>query len=352
MSASTPPESPSDAASLASENAADHGDAAAQSEVVVLGSANVDHILAVERLPAAGETVLAESEMRGPGGKGLNQAVAAARAGAGTDFIGAVGDDDGGALLRAALGASGVGTSGLRTSVEPTGEATVVVGQDGENLIVVSRRANATVTDLTAADRAAIAAARVLLCQLEVPVSVVLAAARWARASTTMFILNAAPAGAVPAEVWSLTDLLVVNESEAAQFARDRAGQPVPANGDVVAELGRLVGAVVVTRGARGAEYSGPDRERLAVAAPAVTAIDTTGAGDTFCGVLAAGIAGGLTMTQALHRAAAAGAWSVQRRGTTESMPTAGQLDGYCAELARTMPGYAGLGGGAGVASH
>jgi ribokinase len=330
----------------------DPGGTATSAEVVVLGSANVDHVLAVERVPTAGETVLAGTEARSPGGKGLNQAVAAARAGVVTAFIGAVGDDDGGRLLREVLAAGGVATSGLRTSAEPTGEATVVVGQDGENLIVVSRRANATVTDLTTADRAAIAAARVLLCQLEVPASVVLAAARWARASETTLILNAAPAGALPAEVWPLTDLLVVNETEAAQIARDTAGQPALETGDVVAGLRRLVGAVVVTRGARGAEYSGPDRERLAVGAPAVTAVDTTGAGDTFCGVLAAAIAGRLTMSQALHRAAAAGAWSVQRHGTTESMPTSGQLDGYCAELARTMPGYADLGGGAGVASH
>ena len=188
------------------------------SGVVVLGSANGDIVLTMPRLPAPGETVLAGGTARVPGGKGANQAVASARAGAHTTMLGALGGDAEAATLRAALAGAGVDVASLRTSPEPTGLAVVMVDDTGQNSIVVAPGANATITSLSADERETLGAADVLLCQLEVPLSAVTEAAAAARAAGAQVVVNAAPSQPLPDALWSLIDVLVVNEHEAADL--------------------------------------------------------------------------------------------------------------------------------------
>ena len=300
----------------------------AGTDVLVLGSANTDVVLAVPAVPAAGETVLATAMARHPGGKGLNQAVAAARAGARTAFVGAVGHDEAGAALAAVLTGDGVDVALLRRVEEPTGTAHIAVQDDGDNAIVVAAGANGTVTALTGADVAAVGAARVLVAQLEVPLDGVLAAATAARAAGTTVVLNAAPAAVLPAQLLAVVDVLVVNEHEAAVVA-GRHGDP-----DVVVErLLELVPAVVLTLGGAGAVHAVRGGEPGRVPAPVTHVVDTTGAGDTATGVLAAALAAGLPLTDAVRRAVTAGSLAVRTAGAVPSIPTAAQVD---AELSPT----------------
>ncbi len=290
--------------------------------VVVLGSANTDVVLAVPAVPAAGETVLATGMARHPGGKGLNQAVAAARAGARTAFLGAVGRDEAGAALAAVLAQDGVDDALLRRVEEPTGTAHVAVQDDGDNAIVVAPGANGTLVELTGRELAAVGAARVLVAQLEVPLTAVLAAARAARVAGTTVVLNAAPATTLPPDLLALVDVLVVNEHEAAVVA-GRPGAPEA----LAAHLLTRVPAVVVTLGGAGALHAVRDGGSARVPAPAARAVDTTGAGDTATGVLAAALAAGLPMADAVRRAVTAGSLAVETAGAVPSIPTAAQVD-------------------------
>lgn len=252
-------------------------------DVVVVGSANLDVRLDVRALPRPGDTVLASGRDTGPGGKGANQAVAASRSGARTTFVGAVGNDDAGAVLRAELASAGVDLTALRTAPVATGTAYVVVDRSGENLIVVDPAANAAFVTLTADELAVAARARVVLCQLEVPVESVTAAA--AAASGTV-VLNAAPAQALPPALDREVDVLVVNEHEALAVAGE-----APSLEDAVGRLLQRVPAVVVTLGASGVVVARRDGSTTRVpAVPARQVVDTTGAGDTFCGALAAAL--------------------------------------------------------------
>ena len=221
--------------------------------VCVVGSVNMDIGFDVDTLPRPGETVLAASFRSTPGGKGANQAVAAARAGAQVQFVGAVGDDPAAAPLREHLTANGVGTDGLITVPGPSGSAVVVVDSAGENLIVVAPGANSRLTLDSAALRGLVVDCDVLLLQLEIPVTTATAAAREAHSAGATVIVNASPSGGDPgqlAELAEATDVVVVNEAEAAQWV-----WPVPHR--------------VITRGARGASYAGGGEE-LTVAPPAV----------------------------------------------------------------------------------
>ncbi|MCU1586893.1 MAG: ribokinase, partial [Frankiales bacterium] len=191
-----------------------------EERVVVVGSANVDLVLRVERIPAPGETVTAASRALGPGGKGANQAVAAARSGAVTAFLGAVGKDAGGDLLAAAMQAAEVDVSGLRVVDRDTGAALVVVDAQGENTVVVEPGANAALTGLTDQERERLASAAVVLCQLEIPLARVAAALAAGRDGGALTILNAAPAAALPDEVTRVVDVLIVNEHEARLLSR------------------------------------------------------------------------------------------------------------------------------------
>ncbi|MGA9494158.1 MAG: ribokinase, partial [Mycobacterium sp.] len=240
--------------------------------VCVVGSVNMDIGFDVDRLPHPGETALATSSRSTPGGKGANQAVAAARAGAQVQFVGAVGDDPAAALLREHLNTNGVGTEGLVTVAGPSGNAAVIVDSSGENIIVVAPGANGRLAPTSEALRGLAADCDVLLLQLEIPFTTATAAAREAHSAGVTVILNASPSGGDEAELAKLaelTDVLVVNETEAAQW--DWA---VPHR--------------VTTLGSRGASYAG-DGAEFTVESPAVDALDTSGAGDVFAGVLAAG---------------------------------------------------------------
>ncbi|MFE6362735.1 ribokinase [Streptomyces sp. NPDC057806] len=291
------------------------------SHIVVLGSTNMDLVTFVEKAPQRGETVTGREFRTIPGGKGANQAVAAARAGATVSMIGAVGNDAFGTRLRTTLEQAGVDTGRLRTTEGDSGTAHIVVDDHGGNAIVVIPAANGTVDHLTPGDEELIASADALLLQLEIPLGAVLAGALTARAHGVRTILTPAPAQPLPVDLLNATDLLVPNEHEVATLT----GRTDPRT----AALALLdeVPEVVVTLGPAGCLYAARDAEPLTVPAPEVTAVDTTGAGDTFAGTLAVALAEGRAMPDALAWAAAASALSVQRPGASESMPHRPEID-------------------------
>lgn len=289
--------------------------------IVVLGSTNMDLVAYVAKAPARGETVTGREFRTVPGGKGANQAVAAARAGADVAMIGAVGADDLGTRLRAALEHSGVDTDLLRTSEGPSGTAHIVVDDEGGNAIVVVPGANATVTSLDHGDEALIATADALLLQLELPLSAVTAGAVTARGLGVRTVLTPAPAQPLPDELLAATDLLVPNEHEAA--ALTGLADPHAA----VEALLHKVPEVVVTLGAAGCLYAARGAKPLVVPAPRVRAVDTTAAGDTFVGALAVALGEGRPVPEALAWASAAAALSVQHPGASSSMPYRSEID-------------------------
>jgi ribokinase len=283
--------------------------------VVVVGSINRDLTVFTPRHPSPGETVLGTGHLAGPGGKGANQAVAAARFGATVTMVGMVGDDPEGAAMRESLAGSGVDDSAVTTDPDnPTGLAVITVDSSGENSIVVSPGANLAV-DPSSVDthRAVIEDADVVLCQLEIPVETVLAATLATRGT---FVLNAAPARELPSGLWEQIDVLVVNTSEL---------EILTGSSDPL----RIAGikgpkAVVVTVGAEGAYYS-HDGAVYRCPAPEVDAVDTTGAGDAFCGALAARLASGARLPDAIRDAVIAGSGAVTGKGA-QFMPDAATL--------------------------
>ncbi|MET9380655.1 ribokinase [Streptomyces sp. NPDC002928] len=289
--------------------------------IVVLGSTNMDLVAYVEKAPQRGETVTGREFRTIPGGKGANQAIAAARAGATVSMIGAVGNDAFGSRLRSTLEHSGVDTDLLRTTEGPSGTAHIVVDDEGGNAIVVVPGANGTVDHLTPGDEGLIAAADALLLQLEIPMPAVVAGARAARAHGIRTILTPAPAQPLPPELLAATDLLVPNEHEATALT----GRTDPR--EAAAALLDQVPEVVVTLGAGGSLYAARGAEPLAVPAPRVTAVDSTGAGDTFVGALAVALVEERPVREALAWAAAAAALSVQREGASASMPYRSEIE-------------------------
>jgi ribokinase len=295
--------------------------------IVVLGSVNMDLVATAASLPAPGQTVLGHRFAMIPGGKGGNQAVAVARAGGRAALIGAVGSDDFGLRLRAELDANGVGTSLLRTVPGASGVALISVDDAGENQIVVAPGANGSVAVLTAADRAAIASAEMLICQLEVPLDVVVEAAVVASGAGTPVILNAAPARALPVDLLDAISVLVVNEGEAATVIDAPGIEPA----ELVDTLLTKVRSAIVTLGAAGARWGDSEGRRLAVAAPAVAAVDTTGAGDAFVGAFAVASCAGRSMRDALRWACAAGAACATVAGAASSLPMRAAIDALLA---------------------
>lgn len=295
--------------------------------LVVVGSINQDLVAQVTRIPGPGETLLATGFARFGGGKGANQAVAAARAGrASVRFVGAVGRDDEGARLLAALEADGIDTSLVVEAVEPTGTALINVADDAENTIVVVPGANHALTELDERQREAVASADVVLMQLEVPMELMVDAAGAMREGAVL-VLNAAPSADVPDALLSRVDVLVVNEHE----AKDLSGQEeLPA---ALEDLQGRVESLVVTLGSAGSEVWEAG-ERAAVPALPARAVDTTGAGDTFCGVLGARLAAGDDLRTAARWASAAAALAVQRAGAQESVPTADETEEALAGMA------------------
>lgn len=293
-------------------------------DIVVVGSANLDLVVEVERIPLVGETVLAGDLEHIPGGKGANQAVAAARLGRSVAMVARLGDDAAGAQLRAALEADGVDTSEVLTTLgTPSGVALIAVQADGDNTIVVSPGANARLSTDDIEASAALAEASVLLVQAEITMAVVEAAV--ANAGGTV-IWNPAPAPgeALPDGLLDGVDVLVPNQTELALLA----GHDGPVDREVAAELAQRLPcpAVVVTLGAGGALVV-TDAATTHVPAPVVEAVDTTAAGDSFCGALADGLVRGLDLVEACRWAVRVGAVTTLRRGAQPSLPTPAEVD-------------------------
>jgi ribokinase len=303
-------------------------------KVVVVGSVNIDLVVTAPTLPRPGETVLGNHFTQVPGGKGANQAIAACRAGASVRLVGAIGSDGYGVTLRARLTSSTVDTSLLRVVYGASGVALVVVDASGENAIVVAPGANAALTALSEPDLAAIAAADVLLLQLEIPLATVTAAAVAARQAGVRVLLNAAPARPLSTELESVVDLLVVNQVEGAALAGIRPvgvdAVPEPADADpwtLVEALVERFSRVVLTRGAAGAWYGSQGGDLVHVPAPVVDAVDTTAAGDAFTAALAVGWGEGRELVDAVRWASAAGAVAVQRLGASSALPSRAAID-------------------------
>jgi len=303
--------------------------------VVVVGSINMDVVVTVPRMPLPGETISGGSVHQVPGGKGANQAVAARRLGAPTTLVGAVGADGFGSVLTGFLSAEGIDTSLVRTEHGPSGTALITVADGGENTVIVVPGTNRAVGPARLAE-AAIHPGDVVLLQNEIPAETNEATARAAKTVGALTILNLAPFRAPSPELLAAADLVVVNETEFAallgvpsdggtQIAeRLRAGPTMP--------RGDRVGDLVVTLGARGvlARMRG---EVLALPGRKVPVVDTTGAGDCFCGALGASLAAGLPALAALERANAAAGVAVGRFGAGPSMPTADEVDAALAAV-------------------
>ncbi|MGO1798214.1 MAG: ribokinase [Microbacterium sp.] len=280
--------------------------------VAVVGSANLDLVVEVSRPPLVGETLLGRAVGRFSGGKGLNQAVASARSGARTRFCAVVGQDDAADVLERTLTEAGVVAGLRRSSFNPTGVAHVLAFDDGDNSIIVASGANAELTPHDAL--AGITGAAVVLAQLEVPVESVAAALRAGQVAGALTVLNAAPAHEATIGMLGDVDVLVVNETECEELGGiDR----LHASG---------ARTVVRTMGAGGVVLHRRGADPLHIDAFRIDPVDTTGAGDAFCGAFAAALAQGEPIEDALVRACAAGAVVAQHRGATTKALTAGAI--------------------------
>ncbi len=290
-------------------------------EILVAGSANLDFVVRAPHIPAPGETVLGGEFRTFPGGKGANQAAACARAGgAPTRMLLALGDDAFAAPIEQSLRAAGVDLDVRRCGEQPTGTAFICVSDDGENAITVAPGANAT---LRSADLPPLDGIGHLLLQLETPLDAVAGWARAARAAGTKVVLNAAPARSLSRDLLADVDVLIVNEGELAAIAGGADS--------IEANLARIdVDCIIVTLGARGC-LARVGTHTLRQAAFEVDVVDTTGAGDTFCGVLVAAFARGASMPDALREASAASALACTRMGAQSSIPTKAEVEALLA---------------------
>jgi len=275
-------------------------------DVVVVGSANLDLVATLDHLPKPGETIVALDYAEHAGGKGVNQAVACARMGARTAFVGCVGNDDAGIFLRGVLENEGIDTTMLRLVDMPTGRAFINVDSRGENEIVVVSGANTQVG--VAQNPLVLPTSHVLLMQLEIPLATVSAALTLARKSGTLTVLNPAPYKSLTEDVLSLVDVIVPNETESA------------ACGGTNALLKAGVATVVTTLGEKGAVINTASSE-TSIAPHKVVAVDTVGAGDAFIGALSAELARGATISDAASVGAVAGALATTVHGAVPSLP-------------------------------
>ncbi|AQZ70107.1 ribokinase [[Actinomadura] parvosata subsp. kistnae] len=281
----------------------------------------MDLVAYVAKAPKLGETVTGHRFRTVPGGKGANQAIAAARAGGEVAFLGAVGDDGFGAEMRATLAEAGVDVRGLRQVPGSSGIAHIVVDDDGSNSIIVVPGANGTVTGPSGEDLAVIAASSALLLQLELPMEAVVEAAQAGKVAGVQVFLTPAPAQPLPAELLDAVSVLVPNEHEAAAITGVEGPEAA------LDALLELVEEAVITLGSDGALYGARSGERLRVPSVKVDAVDTTAAGDTFVGALAVARTERRGMADALAFASMAAALSVQREGASTSMPTRRQIE-------------------------
>lgn len=314
--------------------------------VLVVGSVNVDLVVAGERLPALGETVLGGTYRQFHGGKGGNQAVASARMGVPVMLVAALGDDAFGEEARAALIHDGVGADVIVTLEDsPTGVALILVDKRGENLIAVAPGANAGLTPAHVRDalrRLAPHAGDVVLVTHEISTAAAREALRIGREGGARTVFNPAPADGVDRTLLALTDVLTPNRGELGRIAADdarRAGRRGVPGDDPVRAARTLLStgpdgegvreAVLVSLGASGAVLVRPDGSALDIPAPKVAAVDATGAGDALNGALAATLAAGSDLDEAARRAVAAASLSVTRAGAREGMPTSAELDAF-----------------------
>lgn len=295
--------------------------------VVVFGSINMDLVVRTPRLPVAGETLAAHSFFTAGGGKGANQAVASARAGAPTRMVGRVGDDLFGATLRNDLAADGVDVGGiLADAKQPSGVALIAVDDSAENRIMIVAGANGAVgrDDLRRLD-GVLEGARVLLLQLEIPMESVVAAARAARERGVTVIVDPAPARPLPPELYATTDLLTPNATEAAMLVGFEINSQSEVEKAARILLERGVRGVIIKLGERGAYWTDGHAHKL-LPAFKVAAIDTVAAGDAFNGALAAALAEGQAIEEALRWGIAGGALAVTRAGAQPALPSRSEL--------------------------
>ena len=299
--------------------------------VLVVGSINMDLVATTERLPLPGETVLGDHFLQTRGGKGANQAVAAARSGQRVVLLGATGSDAYGEACRTAFEEEGIDTSHIhRDEGRPTGVALITVDGRGENCIVVAPGANSTVDRAAVEDAILhIPAISVCVCQLETPIDGVETALIQSRSKGAFTVLNPAPARELPDEVLRAVNCLTPNESETEMLTGIRPASPEDAirAGKVLLERG--VEATVITLGERGAllvDHQGHQHQP----APVVSVVDTTAAGDTFTGCLAASIAAGKSVRASLPYACFAASLSVTRGGAQSAIPTRAEIDDFC----------------------
>jgi len=298
--------------------------------VIVIGSSNVDLVVHVPHLPGPGETILGSDVARVAGGKGANQAVAAQRAGAAVAFIGCLGDDAFADLAVTELVGAGVQLTHVRrVPGAVTGLAFITVADGGENSIVVAPGANAMVqaTDVTAA-QTTIGDARILVAQLEIPMSTVMYALTVARRAGVMTLLNPAPAQPLSDEQLTLVDVLVCNETEATTLTQTPVSDVASALTAAHQLQGRGPRSVIVTLGAQGAVVVESDTAQHQPAFT-VAVVDTTAAGDAFIGALAAQLAQGVALHDAVRFAGAAGALTVTQAGAQRSLPTRAAIEAF-----------------------
>jgi ribokinase len=283
--------------------------------ILVFGSINVDVIVPVPRLPEPGETVLGGDYRLLPGGKGANQAVAARRAGAGVVMAGAVGSDSFAGVALDPLIRAGIDTRLVRTVATPTGCAAIMVSESGENMIAVASGANTAVCSDQVPD-AIFSPETILVTQMEVPPAETAAVIRRVRAAGGSTLLNLAPALVIEASLLGEIDLVIANAGEAATLG-----------GDPGQIAGRRRRGLIVTRGAAGATAYLANGGIFSAPALPIVPIDTTGAGDTFVGVLAAALDAGAALETGLRRASAAAGFACLARGAQSSMPDAAMID-------------------------
>ena len=299
-----------------------------QPRIVVVGSSNTDLIVRADRLPLPGETVLGGDLATAAGGKGANQAVAAARLGAQVTLVARVGQDMFGQQALAAFEREGLDLRYLTTGDDaPSGVALIMVGPGGQNIIAVAPGANRNLSPAdVAAARPAIAGARVMVLQLEIPIHTVMAAVLAAREAGLIVMLNPAPAEALPSALYEAVDVLTPNEHEAAQLTGLSPEQPEAA---AAALLARGVGVVIVTLGEAGVLLARRGQSPRRVPGFRVQAVDSTAAGDAFNGGLAAALARGDDLDLAVRYAQAVAAISVTRPGAQPSLPSAEEVEQF-----------------------
>ena len=301
-----------------------------KSAVLVLGSSNIDIVVRVDRLPSAGETVMGDERREFWGGKGANQALAAVRAGAEVRFVTMLGNDAGGDAYGRYLAESGISSGGILRCKTSTGAALIVVDAKGENQIAVAPGSNALLTPGRMRRRQGLLDyGDVVLAQLEVPVASVMAAFERGRRRGACNVLNPAPAaGELPDELLRLTDVLAPNETEAAHLAGLGEIPETDAEFLRAARALRDLGPsqVVITAGEKGAFLLDEEGASWMRPPPEVEAVDTTGAGDAFCGALAVKLAEGAAFGEAVRFAVSAGSCSVRKRGAQGGLPSRRQI--------------------------